>query len=44
MGDGSVILILDPHEIYLMSTTKAVNMGPGGDQGKQQQSVATARQ
>lgn len=45
MGDGSVILILDPHEIYLMSTSKAVNMGPGGDQGKQQQqSVATARQ
>lgn len=23
MGDGSVILILDPHEIYLMSTSKA---------------------
>ena len=20
MGDGSVVLILDPHEIYLMST------------------------
>lgn len=27
MGDGSVILILDPHEIYLMSTSKAVSMG-----------------
>lgn len=45
MGDGSVILILDPHEIYLMSTSKAVSMGPGGDQGKQQQQfAATAKQ
>lgn len=45
MGDGSVILILDPHEIYLMSTSKAVSMGPGGDQGKQQQqSAVTAKQ
>ena len=25
MGDGSVILILDPHEIYVMSTSKASN-------------------
>ena len=24
MGDGSVILILDPHEIYMMATSKAV--------------------
>jgi two-component system chemotaxis sensor kinase CheA len=24
MGDGSVVLILDPHEIYLMATSKAV--------------------
>ena len=45
MGDGSVILILDPHEIYLMSTSKAVSMGPGGDQGKQQQqSAVTVKQ
>ncbi|WP_298031293.1 chemotaxis protein CheA [uncultured Desulfovibrio sp.] len=28
MGDGSVILILDPHEIYLMSTSKASSMVP----------------
>jgi two-component system chemotaxis sensor kinase CheA len=25
MGDGSVILILDPHEIYLMATSKGLN-------------------
>lgn len=25
MGDGSVILILDPHEIYVMSTSKAAS-------------------
>lgn len=24
MGDGSVILILDPHEIYIMATSKAI--------------------
>jgi two-component system chemotaxis sensor kinase CheA len=24
MGDGSVVLILDPHEIYLMATSKAI--------------------
>lgn len=35
MGDGSVILILDPHEIYLMATSKASAMGPT-DQIKQQ--------
>lgn len=26
MGDGSVILILDPHEIYVMATSKAANI------------------
>ena len=31
MGDGSVILILDPHEIYLMATSKAVSMAPAGE-------------
>lgn len=35
MGDGSVILILDPHEIYLMSTSKAASISPM-DQNKQQ--------
>ncbi len=25
MGDGSVILILDPHEIYMMATSKAIS-------------------
>lgn len=34
MGDGSVILILDPHEIYLMATSKAASMVPAGE-GKQ---------
>lgn len=33
MGDGSVILILDPHEIYLMSTSKAA-IAPTGESGK----------
>ncbi|SDF25933.1 chemotaxis protein CheA [Desulfovibrio legallii] len=28
MGDGSVILILDPHEVYLMATSKAASMPP----------------
>jgi two-component system chemotaxis sensor kinase CheA len=23
MGDGSVVLILDPHEVYKMATTRA---------------------
>lgn len=36
MGDGSVILILDPHEIYIMSTSKAASMGAGGDPAKPQ--------
>lgn len=31
MGDGSVILILDPHEIYLMATSKAVSVVPAGE-------------
>lgn len=35
MGDGSVILILDPHEIYLMSTSKAASISPM-EQNKQQ--------
>ncbi len=36
MGDGSVILILDPHEIYIMSTSKsAQGIGPSNDQAKQ---------
>lgn len=35
MGDGSVILILDPHEIYLMSTSKSAGINPGMDQSKQ---------
>lgn len=35
MGDGSVILILDPHEIYLMSTSKSAGISPV-DQNKQQ--------
>lgn len=40
MGDGSVILILDPHEIYLMSTSKASSMVPSVDQSKQPPAVA----
>lgn len=39
MGDGSVILILDPHEIYVMSTSKSAGMG-AGDLPKPQQSMA----
>ena len=39
MGDGSVILILDPHEIYIMATSKAPSIGAGGEQGKQPVSV-----
>lgn len=31
MGDGSVILILDPHEIYLMATSKAASIAPSGE-------------
>lgn len=40
MGDGSVILILDPHEIYIMSTSKAASMS--GQQDNKQPSLATA--
>lgn len=40
MGDGSVILILDPHEIYLMSTSKSAGINPGMDQSKQQPQLA----
>jgi two-component system chemotaxis sensor kinase CheA len=35
LGDGSVILILDPHEIYLMATSKASSIGPNAEQPKQ---------
>lgn len=35
MGDGSVILILDPHEIYLMATSKAASMAPPAGENKQ---------
>ena len=35
LGDGSVILILDPHEIYLMATSKASSISSGNDQPKQ---------
>lgn len=31
MGDGSVILILDPHEIYIMATSKAATIVPAGE-------------
>ncbi|MFT4300594.1 MAG: chemotaxis protein CheA, partial [Desulfovibrio sp.] len=31
MGDGSVILILDPHEIYIMATSKATTIVPAGE-------------
>ncbi|WP_165065653.1 chemotaxis protein CheA [Desulfovibrio sp. ZJ200] len=42
MGDGSVILILDPHEIYVMSTSKAASMGPDGDPAKPQAGMSAA--
>lgn len=36
MGDGAVILILDPHEIYVMATSKsAQSIGPASEQAKQ---------
>lgn len=35
MGDGSVILILDPHEIYILATSKAPSIGTSGEQSKQ---------
>ena len=40
MGDGSVILILDPHEIYLMATSKASSMAPPAGESKQPASSA----
>ncbi|OXS28777.1 MAG: chemotaxis protein CheA [Desulfovibrio sp. MES5] len=40
MGDGSVILILDPHEIYLMATSKASSMAPPAGDNKQPASSA----
>ncbi|CAI3226759.1 Signal transduction histidine kinase CheA [Desulfovibrio diazotrophicus] len=36
MGDGSVILILDPHEVYLMATSKAASIAPGGAEAAKQ--------
>ncbi|MBD5641640.1 MAG: chemotaxis protein CheA [Desulfovibrio sp.] len=45
MGDGSVILILDPHEIYIMSTSKAASISQsGGDASKQQALQQALRQ
>lgn len=43
MGDGSVILILDPHEIYIMSTSKAASISQGAD-AKQLTAGAVMRQ
>ena len=36
MGDGSVILILDPHEVYLMATSNAASIAPGGAEAAKQ--------
>lgn len=45
MGDGSVILILDPHEIYIMSTSKSSSISqPAGEAGKQQALQQAMRQ
>ncbi|MCR4666812.1 MAG: chemotaxis protein CheA, partial [Desulfovibrio sp.] len=38
MGDGSVILILDPHEIYMLSTSKAMTNSLDQKQAPQSQS------
>ncbi|MBO4299971.1 MAG: Hpt domain-containing protein [Desulfovibrio sp.] len=40
LGDGSVILILDPHEIYLMATSKASSITSSTDQQKQSTKMA----
>lgn len=40
MGDGSVILILDPHEIYMLSTSKAMTNSLEAKQQAQQQASA----
>ena len=40
MGDGSVILILDPHEIYMLSTSKAMTNSLEAKQQAQQQAPA----
>ncbi len=41
MGDGCVILILDPHEIYLMSTSKSPSIAQGSaEQAKQLAAMA----
>lgn len=42
LGDGSVILILDPHEIYLMATSKASSMGSSSDASKQSSKNASS--
>ncbi|MBQ7618162.1 MAG: chemotaxis protein CheA, partial [Desulfovibrio sp.] len=39
MGDGSVILILDPHEIYMLSTSKAMTNSLDAKQQQQQQAA-----
>lgn len=44
MGDGSVILILDPHEIYIMSTSKAAISQQPQQESKQPSLAAAMRQ
>ncbi len=44
MGDGSVILILDPHEIYIMSTSKAASISQPVNNEAAKQLAAAARQ
>lgn len=43
MGDGAVILILDPHEIYIMSTSKASSMAQTGSDPVKQMNMLAAR-
>lgn len=42
MGDGAVILILDPHEIYLMSTSKASSMNQSSSEIAKAANMITA--
>lgn len=42
MGDGSVILILDPHEIYIMSTSKAASISQSASDVSKQQALQQA--
>lgn len=44
MGDGSVILILDPHEIYTMSTSKAASIAQPTEGNKAQALQQAMRQ